>query len=371
MHLASPASPRAPLANPIHTLKVGSIGKLNALGIAKAAGTRFVLASTSEVYGDPEVNPQPESYSGHVSTTGPRAVYDESMRVAEALALAYRREHDVGPVIARIVSTRGPRMGPGDGRVVSTFVAQALAGEPLTVHGDGTQTRSLCYVDDLVDGLVRLSEIDEELPVNLGNPDERTIVDVAGAVIAATGSRSQIRFGPALQDDPRRRCPASRGRGAAELGAEGVIGGRARSHGGVDTSARSRPRPGRIRRSRLELPQLRPRPGRGGRLRQRRSPRATGVGRDDRVAMRRGLCDGRVGKTTRAQGRGVRMTHETTPGEDMWDKLGPADAITAAPLDDEPVGADDLDDDDLDDDFDFDDELQDVEPPEAGGPGGR
>jgi dTDP-glucose 4,6-dehydratase len=207
LHFASPASPPAYLANPIHTLKVGGLGTLHALGIAKDFAASFLLASTSEVYGDPEVRPQPESYRGNVSITGPRGVYDEGKRYAEALTMAYRRVHGVETGIVRIFNTYGPRLAPGDGRAVPNFISQALAGEPLTVYGDGSQTRSFCYVDDLIDGIVALLRSGEPRPVNIGNPDERSILDLAQLVLAATGSRSEIVFEPLPEDDPRVRCP--------------------------------------------------------------------------------------------------------------------------------------------------------------------
>jgi dTDP-glucose 4,6-dehydratase len=207
LHFASPASPPAYLANPIHTLKVGGLGTLHALGIAKDFGSAFLLASTSEVYGDPEVRPQPESYRGNVSITGPRGVYDEGKRYAEALTMAYRRVHGVETGIVRIFNTYGPRLAPGDGRAVPNFISQALAGEPLTVYGDGSQTRSFCYVDDLIDGIVALLRSGEPGPVNIGNPDERSILDLAELVLAATGARSEIVFEPLPEDDPRVRCP--------------------------------------------------------------------------------------------------------------------------------------------------------------------
>jgi dTDP-glucose 4,6-dehydratase len=207
LHLASPASPPAYLANPIHTLKAGALGTLHALGMARAAGARFLLASTSEVYGDPEVNPQPESYRGSVSTVGPRGVYDEAKRYAEALTAAYGREHGVAVRIARIFNTYGPRMAPDDGRAVPAFVSQALAGRPITVYGDGSQTRSFCYVDDLVDGIVLLLERGDAGPVNLGNPEERTVLELARLVVRLTGSDSPIVFEPLPVDDPRVRRP--------------------------------------------------------------------------------------------------------------------------------------------------------------------
>jgi dTDP-glucose 4,6-dehydratase len=207
LHFASPASPPAYLANPIHTLKVGGLGTLHALGLAKDAGATFLLASTSEIYGDPEVRPQPESYRGNVSTTGPRGVYDEGKRYAEALTMAYHRGHGVDTRILRIFNTYGPRLAPGDGRAVPNFISQALAGEPLTVYGDGSQTRSFCYVDDLVDGILALLFSGEHEPVNIGNPDERSILDLAHLVLEATGSSSEIVFEPLPTDDPKVRCP--------------------------------------------------------------------------------------------------------------------------------------------------------------------
>ncbi|MFN2489991.1 MAG: UDP-glucuronic acid decarboxylase family protein [Actinomycetota bacterium] len=207
LHFASPASPPAYLANPIHTLKVGGLGTLHALGIAKDAGASFLLASTSEIYGDPEVRPQPESYRGNVSTTGPRGVYDEGKRYSEALTMAYRRGHGVDTRILRIFNTYGPRLAPADGRAVPNFISQALAGEPLTVYGDGSQTRSFCYVDDLIDGILALLASGEPEPVNLGNPDERSILELAEAVLVATGSASEIVFEDLPEDDPKVRCP--------------------------------------------------------------------------------------------------------------------------------------------------------------------
>ncbi|CAN5507414.1 SDR family oxidoreductase [soil metagenome] len=207
LHFASPASPPAYLANPIHTLKVGGLGTLHALGIAKDSRASFLLASTSEIYGDPEVRPQPESYRGNVSTTGPRGVYDEGKRYAEALTMAYRRGHGVDTRILRIFNTYGPRLAPADGRAVPNFISQALAGEPLTVYGDGSQTRSFCYVDDLIDGILALLASGEPEPVNLGNPDERSILDLANAVLESTGSESEIVFEALPEDDPKVRCP--------------------------------------------------------------------------------------------------------------------------------------------------------------------
>ena len=207
LNFASPASPPAYLAAPIHTLKVGALGTLHALGLAKRSGASFLLASTSEVYGDPEVRPQPESYRGNVSTTGPRGVYDEAKRFAEAATMAYHRAHGVDTRIVRIFNTYGPRLAPGDGRAVPNFISQALHGQPLTVYGDGSQTRSFCYVDDLIDGIVALLRSGEPEPVNLGNPDERSILELAEAVIEATGSDSEIVFEPLPEDDPKIRCP--------------------------------------------------------------------------------------------------------------------------------------------------------------------
>jgi dTDP-glucose 4,6-dehydratase len=207
LHLASPASPIDYLKLPIQTLKVGSLGTHNALGLAKAKQARFLLASTSEVYGDPQIHPQPESYWGHVNPIGPRGVYDEAKRFSEALAFAYHRTHGVAIGIARIFNTYGPRMRMDDGRAVPTFVGQALADEPITVHGDGRQTRSLCFVDDLIDGLVRLLVSEETGPVNIGSDEEVTMVQLAEAIIAASGARSDIRFVPRPVDDPQVRRP--------------------------------------------------------------------------------------------------------------------------------------------------------------------
>jgi dTDP-glucose 4,6-dehydratase len=206
-HLASPASPIDYLRLPLHTLKVGSYGTHNALGLAKRHRARFMLASTSEVYGDPQVHPQPESYWGHVNPIGPRGVYDEAKRYAEAMTMAYHRQQGVNTHIVRIFNTYGPRMRPNDGRAIPTFLRQALAGEPLTVFGDGSQTRSFCYVSDLVEGFLRLIASDHHLPVNLGNPGEYTILQLAEAVIGATGSRSEIVRAPLPPDDPQVRRP--------------------------------------------------------------------------------------------------------------------------------------------------------------------
>jgi dTDP-glucose 4,6-dehydratase len=207
LHLASPASPEDYLDHPIHTMKVGALGTLNALGLAKDKGARFLLASTSEAYGDPLVNPQPESYWGNVNPVGPRGVYDEAKRFAEAMTMAYHRVHGVPVRIARIFNTYGPRMRPDDGRAVPTFIAQALAGRPLTVHGDGSQTRSLCYVDDLVEGFWRLFASEVTGPVNLGNPEEVTVLELAERVRAAVGADVDIGFVERPVDDPTVRRP--------------------------------------------------------------------------------------------------------------------------------------------------------------------
>jgi dTDP-glucose 4,6-dehydratase len=207
LHLASPASPIDYLRLPIETLKVGSIGTLHALGLAREKGARFLLASTSETYGDPKVHPQPESYWGHVNPVGPRGVYDEAKRYAEALTRAYRTYHGVDTTIVRIFNTFGPRMRPDDGRAIPTFIRQALGGEPLTVAGDGSQTRSVCYVDDLVEGILRLALSEHAGPVNIGNPTEMSVLDLARLVIEVTGSTSSIDFVPRPQDDPHVRQP--------------------------------------------------------------------------------------------------------------------------------------------------------------------
>lgn len=211
LHFASPASPNDYLEHPIPTLKVGSLGTLNTIGLAKAKGARYLLASTSEVYGDPQVNPQPESYWGHVNPIGPRGVYDEAKRFAEAMTMAYHRYHGLQTRIVRIFNTYGPRMRLRDGRVVPNFIAQALRGEPLTVYGNGSQTRSFQYVTDLVEGIYRLLLSDEVLPVNIGNPREMTILQFADAVREATGSQSEIVFvqpkDERVQDDPTMRRP--------------------------------------------------------------------------------------------------------------------------------------------------------------------
>jgi dTDP-glucose 4,6-dehydratase len=207
LHFASPASPVDYLELPIQTLKVGSLGTHNALGLALAKGARFLLASTSEVYGDPLVHPQTEDYWGHVNPIGPRGVYDEAKRFAEAMTMAYHRTHGVPTRIVRIFNTYGPRMRLNDGRVVPNFVSQALAGSPLTVYGDGSQTRSFCFVSDLVDGIYRLLLSDEVEPVNIGNPSEITIREFAERINALTGNRAGIRYEPLPKDDPRQRQP--------------------------------------------------------------------------------------------------------------------------------------------------------------------
>jgi dTDP-glucose 4,6-dehydratase len=206
-HLAALASPIDYLRMPLHSLKVGSYGTHNALGLAKFKRARFLLASTSEVYGDPQVHPQPETYWGNVNPIGPRGVYDEAKRYSEAMAMAYHSQQGVDTAIARIFNTYGPRMRPNDGRAVPTFVRQALEGKPLTVFGDGTQTRSFCYVDDLIRGLVLLAESGEHLPVNLGNPAEFTLNELAECVIRLTGSKSEIVYEALPVDDPQVRQP--------------------------------------------------------------------------------------------------------------------------------------------------------------------
>jgi nucleoside-diphosphate-sugar epimerase len=206
-NLASPASPPAYLTRPFDTLAVGSEGTRRLLELARAHRARFLMASTSEVYGDPEVHPQVESYRGNVDPTGPRSVYDEAKRFAEALTMAMHRTHGVNVGIARIFNTYGPRLSPRDGRVVSNFIVQALRGQPLTVYGDGSQTRSLCFVDDEIEGLLALLDSSLVGPVNIGNPDERSMLDLAHFVLDVTGSPSAIAFEPLPADDPTRRCP--------------------------------------------------------------------------------------------------------------------------------------------------------------------
>ncbi|MGZ4730305.1 MAG: UDP-glucuronic acid decarboxylase family protein, partial [Acidimicrobiales bacterium] len=207
MHFASPASPVDYLELPIQTLKVGSLGTHNTLGLAKAKGATYFLASTSEVYGDPEVHPQPESYWGHVNPIGPRGVYDEAKRFAEAMTMAYHRVHDLDVRIVRIFNVYGPRMRPGDGRVVSNFLVQALKGEPLTVYGDGSQSRSFCYVDDEIRGFMALIDADTTGPLNIGNPGEFTMLELADLVLEVTGSASQVVFEELPVDDPKQRKP--------------------------------------------------------------------------------------------------------------------------------------------------------------------
>ncbi len=207
LHFASPASPIDYLELPIQTLKVGSLGTHNSLGLAKSKRARFLLASTSEVYGDPLVHPQPETYWGNVNPVGPRGVYDEAKRFAEAMVMAYHRVHGLETRIVRIFNTYGPRMRPRDGRVVPAFVQQALTGAPMTVFGDGSQTRSFCYVDDLVDGIHRLLLSDRSDPVNIGNPHEMTILQFAETIRAAVGSSSPIEHQPLPVDDPKTRQP--------------------------------------------------------------------------------------------------------------------------------------------------------------------
>jgi dTDP-glucose 4,6-dehydratase len=207
LHLASPASPPEYLAHPFATLEVGSVGTRHALELARTNGARFLLASTSEIYGDPLVHPQPESYFGNVNSVGPRAVYDEAKRYAEAITMAYHREHGVDTKIVRIFNSYGPRLNPADGRVVSNFLAQAMRGEPLTVYGDGTQTRSFCYVSDEVEGLVALLDSDHVGPMNIGNPAEFTMLELAELVRELTGTTSELRFEPLPADDPKQRRP--------------------------------------------------------------------------------------------------------------------------------------------------------------------
>ncbi len=206
-HFAALASPIDYLRMPLHSLKVGSYGTHHALGLAKWKRARFLIASTSEVYGDPQVHPQPETYWGHVNPIGPRGVYDEAKRYAEALTMAYHSQQGVDTAIVRIFNTYGPRMRSNDGRAIPNFVRQALAGEPLTIYGDGSQTRSFCYVDDLIRGIVLLAESDEHLPVNIGNPDERTLLELAEAIQRVTGSASEIVFEALPIDDPQQRRP--------------------------------------------------------------------------------------------------------------------------------------------------------------------
>ncbi|MEZ6066490.1 MAG: UDP-glucuronic acid decarboxylase family protein [Planctomycetaceae bacterium] len=207
-NLACPASPVAYQFNPIKTIKTSTVGMVNVLGLAKRCRAKVLHTSTSEVYGDPDVHPQREDYWGNVNPIGPRSCYDEGKRVAESLCVNYHLAHDVAVRIVRIFNTYGPRMDPNDGRVVSNFIMQALRGEPLTVYGDGAQTRSFCYVSDLIDGFIRMMDQDEEIgPVNLGNPTENTMLELAQAVLDVTGSRCEIQYDPLPKDDPKRRCP--------------------------------------------------------------------------------------------------------------------------------------------------------------------
>src|SRR5579872_5029592 len=207
LHFASPASPVDYLKLPIQTLKVGSLGTHNTLGLALAKKAKYFLASTSECYGDPHVSPQPESYWGNVNTVGPRGVYDEAKRFAEAMTMAYHRYHGVDSHIVRIFNTYGPRMRLNDGRALPNFVYQALTGQPITVYGEGRQTRSFCYVSDLIEGIYRLSQSDEHAPTNIGNPQEITILEFAERVRTLTGAKIPIIFKPLPQDDPKQRCP--------------------------------------------------------------------------------------------------------------------------------------------------------------------
>ena len=207
MHFASPASPKDYLELPIQTLKVGSLGTHNTLGLAKAKGARYFLASTSEVYGDPQLHPQPETYWGHVNPVGPRGVYDEAKRFAEAMTMAYHRYHGLEVRIVRIFNVYGPRMRPEDGRVVSNFIVQALQGKPITVYGDGSQTRSFCYVEDEIRGFLALLDGESTGPINIGNDGEFSVLELANIVIELTGSSSEIVFEPLPVDDPTQRRP--------------------------------------------------------------------------------------------------------------------------------------------------------------------
>ena len=207
IHFASPASPKDYLELPIPTLKVGALGTHKALGLAREKKARFLLASTSEVYGDPQVHPQKEDYWGHVNPVGPRGVYDEAKRYAEAITMAYHRFHGLDTKIVRIFNTYGPRMRPKDGRAIPAFIPQALKNQPITIFGDGSQTRSFCYVDDLIDGICRLLFSNQHEPVNIGNPNEMTIKELAETIIRITGSKSEIIFNPLPIDDPKVRQP--------------------------------------------------------------------------------------------------------------------------------------------------------------------
>jgi dTDP-glucose 4,6-dehydratase len=207
LHFASLASPVDYQKHPIKTLKVGTLGTHNALGLAKAKGAKFMFASTSEVYGNPAMNPQPESYWGNVNPIGARSCYDESKRCGEALTMAYNQEHGLDTRIVRIFNTYGPRMRANDGRVIPTLINQALSGRPMTVFGDGRQTRSFCYISDLVDGITRLMKREYKMPVNLGNPNEKTILEIAETIARLTKTDSEIVFKPLPEDDPKKRCP--------------------------------------------------------------------------------------------------------------------------------------------------------------------
>src|ERR1700693_855133 len=223
-HLAALASPIDYLRMPLHSLKVGSYGTHNALGLAKHKRARFLISSTSEVYGDPQVHPQPESYWGNVNPIGPRGCYDEAKRCAEAFAMAYHRAHEVDTRIIRIFNTHGPRMQVSDGRAIPNFMAQAIKGEPLTVYGDGSQTRSLCYVSDLVRGILAVLEHGDEMPVNLGNPEEVTVLELAQTIVRLAGSKSKIEFRELPVDDPKQRRPdITRARRLSGWGAAGVL----------------------------------------------------------------------------------------------------------------------------------------------------
>ncbi len=207
LNFASPASPKDYLQHSIHTMKVGALGTYHGLGLARVKGARFLLASTSETYGDPQIHPQPESYWGNVNPIGVRGVYDEAKRFAEAMTMAYHREVGIDTRIVRIFNTYGPRMRKDDGRAIPNFISQALADEPITIYGDGTQTRSICYVDDLVDGIYKLMHSDYREPVNIGNPSEMTILDLARKIIAVTESKSELVYKKAMLDDPKVRQP--------------------------------------------------------------------------------------------------------------------------------------------------------------------
>ncbi len=207
LHLASPASPADYLKYPIQTLKVGSLGTHNALGLAKAKRAKFLLASTSEVYGDPLIHPQREDYYGNVNTVGPRGVYDEAKRFAEAITMAYHRVHGIDTKIVRIFNTYGPRIRHDDGRVIPNFISQALKNKPITIYGDGSQTRSFCFIDDMINGIFKLMLSDINEPINLGNPEEINILDLAKLIISITGSKSRIVFKTLPKDDPKVRCP--------------------------------------------------------------------------------------------------------------------------------------------------------------------